>query len=213
MFNPLKFIKQRLIVPVVIRLLDWRYGLESEGDVKLEDLGIDPTDRTLYRPSSWFTLSKISRVISFTQDDVFVDFGSGKGRMVFLAALHPFRKIVGVEISQQLNEIARQNINRNLRKLKCKNIEIVTSDVLDFSIPVDMTIAYFYNPFGGDIFKKVIANIRSSYELHPRKLWVVYMSSRPNQHLESCDWLQRKAVSGDCYIYEPKIPACEVQCE
>lgn len=196
--------KHAVAIPVFVRLLDWWYGLESEKEVQLKELGIDPTDRQLYRPSSWFTMRDLAAVVPVTREDVFVDFGSGKGRMVFLAALHPFRKVVGVEISDVLNEIARRNIARNRRKLRCGNIEIVTSDVMEYPIPADMTIAYFFNPFGGDIFKKVIASIRISYEAHPRKLWIVYMSSRPNPHLEGSDWLQPVARKGNCYFYTPR---------
>jgi SAM-dependent methyltransferase len=203
------WVKHRVMVPVFVRILDWWYGLDSEGDIQLKDLGIDPTDRQLYRPSSWFTMRDLSAVVPLTDEDVFVDFGSGKGRMVFLAALRPFRRVIGVELSDVLNEIARQNVERNRGKLRCKNIEIVTSDVLEYPIPADMTIAYFFNPFVGDIFKRVIANIHASYQAHPRKLWIVYMSSRPNAHLEASDWLQSVAKWGNCHCYTPRaaLPA------
>jgi SAM-dependent methyltransferase len=201
------WVRTKVIIPAVLRLLDRWYGLETEGDIKLEELGIDPTDRQIYRPSSWFTLTDISRVIPFSKDDVFVDFGSGKGRMVFLAALHPFRRIVGVEISEVLNQVARKNIQKNLRRLKCRDIELITSDVLAFSIPADMTIAYFFNPFGGEIFRRVLQHIRESYEQHPRHLWVIYMSSQPNMYLEESGWLRRVALVGNSYIYEAPGPA------
>ena len=145
-------------------------------------------------------------MITITQDDVLVDFGSGKGRMVFLAAHYPFKKIVGVEISEELNQVARQNIERHLPELRSKNIELVTSDALLFAIPDDMTIAYFYNPFQGEIFKAVLANIHSSLERRPRSLWVAYQTSQmPNESLKHCDWLRFAAKSGDCYIYRAML--------
>jgi len=36
-------------------------------------------------------------------DFIFVDFGSGKGRALFVAAEHPFRQIIGVEYSRELH--------------------------------------------------------------------------------------------------------------
>ncbi len=42
----------------------------------------------------------------------FVDVGSGKGRALLLASDYPFRKIIGVELSPELDRIARANIAR-----------------------------------------------------------------------------------------------------
>ena len=42
----------------------------------------------------------------------FVDVGSGKGRMLFVAAEYPFRRVVGVEFSNQLHVEALENIKR-----------------------------------------------------------------------------------------------------
>src|ERR1700760_2411871 len=42
----------------------------------------------------------------------FVDIGSGKGRALLLATDYPFRKIVGIELSPELDRIARANVAR-----------------------------------------------------------------------------------------------------
>src|SRR5271168_5236996 len=42
----------------------------------------------------------------------FVDVGSGKGRALLLASDYPFREIIGVELSPQLDRVARANIAR-----------------------------------------------------------------------------------------------------
>src|SRR5580698_4756503 len=42
----------------------------------------------------------------------FVDLGSGKGRALLLASDYPFREIIGVELSPELDRIARANIAR-----------------------------------------------------------------------------------------------------
>ena len=42
----------------------------------------------------------------------FVDVGSGKGRALLLASDYPFREIIGVELSPELDRIARANIAR-----------------------------------------------------------------------------------------------------
>ncbi len=42
----------------------------------------------------------------------FVDVGSGKGRALLLALDYPFREIIGVELSPELDRVARANIAR-----------------------------------------------------------------------------------------------------
>ncbi len=42
----------------------------------------------------------------------FVDFGSGKGRALLLASEYPFKKILGLEFSPELHDVAVANIRR-----------------------------------------------------------------------------------------------------
>ena len=131
-------------------------------------------ERTWYLPSDWRDLRRALRGIEVGPVDVFVDFGSGKGRIVYEAARQPFGKVIGVEVSDRLNQIARKNIERNRHKLRCRRIDLVTADAVHFAIPDDMTVAYFYHPFSGDTFKNVIDNIVRSLDRRPRRLTIVY---------------------------------------
>jgi len=45
-------------------------------------------------------------------DYAFIDLGSGKGRMLFLAAEHPFLRITGVEFAVELHQRTLRNIER-----------------------------------------------------------------------------------------------------
>jgi SAM-dependent methyltransferase len=131
-------------------------------------------DRTHYLPSGWLDLRRSLPRRAVRPTDVFVDFGSGKGRVVYEAAKYPFAQVIGVEISAKLNEVARRNIERNRHKLVCRNIELVTSDAAGFEVPDDMTVAYFFHPFGGETFDAVLANIVASLDRNPRRLTLIY---------------------------------------
>jgi hypothetical protein len=131
-------------------------------------------DRTHYLPSGWLDLRRALPRRSVRPTDVFVDFGSGKGRIVCEAAKYPFARVIGVEISAKLNEVARRNIQQNRRKLACRDIELVTSDASEFEVPDDVTVAYFFHPFGGETFKAVLANIVESLDRNPRRLTLIY---------------------------------------
>lgn len=143
--------------------MDRFHGIETVGNVGLDELGVDLRNRVHYAPSGWAALTPVAKVVPFTPEDTFVDFGSGKGRVVLMAARkYPLKRVIGVEISDDLNEIARRNVAHNLHRLACRSVDIVTSDALSFQIPADMTIAYFYSPFFGDVFRGVVDNIGAS---------------------------------------------------
>lgn len=66
----------------------------------------------------------------------FIDFGSGKGRAILMATEYPFKDIVGVEFSEELHNIAVENIKSFKNdEAKCLNIKSVCMDVLDYQLP------------------------------------------------------------------------------
>jgi len=154
-----------------------------------------------YEPSNWLTLKRIDKIIHITPMDTLIDFGSGKGKMVYLAARYPLKKVIGVEISRHLHDIAKKNIAHNQKRFKCKNIRLVNADVLDFAIPDDLTIAYFFNPFLNEIFIQVISNIEASLKKNPRKIWVVYKNPQMKAYLDNCSWLTFVKIDHNIAFY------------
>jgi hypothetical protein len=132
------------------------------------------SERVIYEPSGWFYLRRALRRGDVRPGDVFVDFGSGKGRIVYQAARYPFARVMGIEISEHLNHVARQNIERNRRRLVCQDVELVTMDAVEFPVPDDVTHAYFYYPFEGETFRRVLDNIVESLDRRPRRLRLIY---------------------------------------
>lgn len=128
-----------------------------------------------YAASQWMWLPRALDRSEVGPEDVFVDFGSGKGRVVFQAAQYPFRRVVGVEISSALTEIARSNIAENRGRMTCLQVELITSDVTEFAVPDDMTIAYFFIPFTGSVFKRAIDRIVDSMDRRPRRVKLIYV--------------------------------------
>ena len=160
--------------------------IDTSEQVTPAQLGWEDPDRTRYEASGWFFLRRALRRRDVRPgEDVFVDFGSGKGRVVFQAAArYPFKRVIGVELAESLNVVARENLARNRHRLKCQDVEIVTSDAASYEIPPDMTIAYFYSPFTGELFQRVIDNIVASLERHPRRLRIVYGNPMLESYIE-----------------------------
>lgn len=131
-------------------------------------------DRVSYEASGWLDLRWALPRRTVSPTDVFLDLGSGKGRVVYQAAKYPFSRVIGVEISAKLNELARQNIERNRRKLACRNVELITIDAREFEVSDDVTVVYLYHPFAGETFEAVIGNIIGSLDRRPRRLTLIY---------------------------------------
>lgn len=82
--------------------------------------------------------------------------------------------MIGIEISAELNEVARTNIDRQGAKLRCRDIELVEADAARWEVPDDLTVAYFYYPFVGATFEGVIDNLVASHERNPRRMRLAY---------------------------------------
>jgi len=161
--------------------VDRRLGLETSDKVSASELGYDPARRTEYDPSRWNLLRSTLARDQVSSDDVFVDLGSGKGRVVLEAArLYPFRRVIGVELSRKLNDIAIDNLRRFKRPLRCTDVECVNADATEWVAPQDLTIAYMFNPFKGDVFSTVVSRLIDLVDRRGRPLQVIY--ANPVEH-------------------------------
>ncbi len=106
----------------------------------------------------------------------FVDVGSGKGRMLFVAAEYPFRRVVGVEFATDLHEQALANIARyRYAGQRCRDIASVHADAAEFEFPDGNLVVYLFNPFGPEVMGRMLANLERSIERRPRHVVVVML--------------------------------------
>ena len=137
-----------------------------------------------YTPTKWRTLREIFRNCSVGPDDVLLEYGSGKGRAAIWSAVHfPLRRVIGIELDEQLDAAAKANLARWNGRLLCKEIVFTCEDATEFEVPDDATIIYLGNPFAGDVFKKVLARIQASLARQPRSLLVLYYHPRMHDAL------------------------------
>jgi len=187
-------------------------GIDTSGEICLGDLGFDNPSFINYAPSDYYGFNKVMKLLNIREGkEVFLDFGSGKGRTLIMAAMFPFYKVIGVEVSEQLNAIAEKNIKRVNKRLRCKNIEFVTSEASKYIIPQEVSIIYFFNPFTEDVLSTVFSNIKHSIISVPRKIVIIYKNIT---HLEKSigkpKWLIKTSevstLFGQSYvIYKTKI--------
>lgn len=161
-----------------------RLGVHTDETIPLEELGVAGADRVHYGPSPWLVLPRLVPRRSVRPHDVFVDYGSGMGRVLVQAALrYPFRRVVGVELSEELNRIARENLERNRDRMRCRDVEVIAADAAEWAPPDDLTVAYFNNPFVGELFGRVLDNLVESVDRHPRRVRIVYRNPVEHERL------------------------------
>ena len=162
-----------------------------------------------YEPLAYRCIKKALALIESTPKDVFLDYGSGKGRAVLVAARQPFRRVIGVELLEKLCEIARANIERTRGKLICQRVEVIAADATEFAVPNDVTVIYLYNPFWGDVMTDVQQQILESLRRAPRMLTIINLI--PSQQVDAfskLNWLscqmERTELweNVDCVIYQ-----------
>ena len=153
---------------------DIRFGVRTTGHVDLRDLDLHSDDRVDYQPSGLRMLGQALRKIDVCESDVFLDLGSGKGRIVLQAARYPFRRVLGVEISPQLHRIAERNLQRRRKRLRCGEVVLVNSAAETYDIPDDVSVVYMFNPFCGTPFAKVVRALVDSHDRNPRPLRIIY---------------------------------------
>jgi SAM-dependent methyltransferase len=164
-------------------LIDRRLGIETSQPVDLGALGLDVENRVEYTPSSWLTLRRALRHVTVGRDDVFLDLGSGKGRVVLQSARWPFKRVIGVEISAELNAVAIANLEASRRRLLCQDVELAEADILDYRVPDDVTVVYAYNPVGGPVFDAAIRALVASFDQEPRRMRLLYRYPREHDRL------------------------------
>jgi SAM-dependent methyltransferase len=93
----------------------------------------------------------------------FVDVGAGKGRALLLAAQLPFRKVIGVEVSEELASTAEKNVMRwnQVARPKAK-VSVVQGDAAKFRWPRTPLLVYLYNPFACLLVEQMAENLTAA---------------------------------------------------
>ncbi|MFX0125713.1 MAG: class I SAM-dependent methyltransferase [Candidatus Hodarchaeota archaeon] len=161
-------------------LFTLRYGVQTKHIVpaKQLDMPIDIKEHSSNcSPTRYYILKQIfgSVNIPYTES-VFIDFGCGLGRVLMFVSQFPFKKIIGIECSQRLAEICRENLTRHYEKKnkKLPAFQIIQCDAGNYEIPVDANVFYFFHPFDDYVIRRVVDNILKSVNKRKRTLTVIY---------------------------------------
>jgi len=127
----------------------------------------------------------------------FVDLGSGKGRVLLVASHLPFARIVGVELSVELHQVAEENIRRyRSADQRCRTISPLCMDATKYAFGSEPLVLFLYNPFGESTIRQVLANLATSLRAMPRDTYVVHMNPRFEALLRSSRFLRKLSEGG-----------------
>jgi len=132
----------------------------------------------------------------------FIDLGSGKGRTLLMASDYPFRRIIGVELLDELHQIARRNIaSYHSERQKCFDIEAYSADARTFQFPQEPVVLYLFNPFPDYVLQAVLEKLRSSVASLPREVYVIYHNLVHEELFKSQSWLREMQRTHQYAIY------------
>ncbi|WP_040839044.1 hypothetical protein [Nocardia brevicatena] len=96
-------------------------------------------------PSELRYLSWAKDVLDLGPDDVLMDVGSGTGKAIdFFGMFTDAKKVYGMEIEPDFATFA----NQHAAGLGLNHVRTLNKDVLEESLPEDVTAVYFFEPFG-----------------------------------------------------------------
>ncbi len=144
-------------------------------------------DSVAYVGYSYVKLWKYVSLLRPSSEDVVFDVGCGMGRILCTFARRSVRKCVGIEISAELAERARQNAAQLKGRKAPVEIRVGDAAEADYS---EGTIYCFFNPFGIRTLQAVLQGIRESVESSPRRIRVAYFNAVFENVMESCGWLR-----------------------
>lgn len=168
------------------RSFDRSSGLDTAGR---EDPAYLSTDETLnahacaYEPIAEARMKALMALAAVDHPShTFIDFGSGKGKALILASDYPFKRIIGVEYSPALHEVAVENI-RKFPPLRCKDIQSVCADAATLDIPEGPILALFNNPFDETVMVRVVENLERAVK-RGQSVTIAYLNT---EHPEPID--------------------------
>jgi hypothetical protein len=158
---------------------DLEHGIETSQQVHASDLRVNSQnwmDGLNYQPTPVnLTREAIAALPINPAEFTFIDFGSGKGRVLFVASEFPFARIIGVEYAQNLHETACRNLQSYRGEAqKCGRIEAICQDMTTYDFPEGPLVLFFYNPAIESVMRTMAARIAAL----PQACWIVYVNAR-----------------------------------
>jgi SAM-dependent methyltransferase len=127
-----------------------------------------------YQAAYWSTLAVGMRGIRVDGNHAFMDFGCGKGRVLYLASWYKFGQIIGVELNPRMALIARRNVARARGRGRIRSVEVIEQDARTVPLPANLRVAFLFNPFIGEVFWTVASRLKENADRNGTPMRLIY---------------------------------------
>jgi len=167
---------------IVDRWWERSLGIDTKG---VKD--VNQPDANRYATFAYSSILKIIDHLDPGPEDVFVDIGSGKGRVVCCAAMRPIKRVIGIDIDRDLCGIARENAGQ--MRARRSPIEIIESAAQQYDYK-DCTKFFLFNSFGAATLQLVLQSISNSLTNNPRSIRFAYVNPMYERLLQELSFLE-----------------------
>jgi hypothetical protein len=178
---------ETILIIIYDLIFSLKFNIKIKESTPLELLNIDSGNKIHAIPYQgcsyyYFKMAFRNLPLDITRSSM-IDFGSGKGNVLLMAYNLGIKKVLGVEFAKELVEEGNKRIIKKLGKNYNSKIKIIHRDAVNFEIPTDYNVFFFYNPFDSVVFEKVLFNIDRSLEIKKRKIFLIYINVMVNIEL------------------------------
>ena len=172
--------------------------------------GNNRKEAEIYQGASYYLLEKIfTQLQKLNAPDDIIDVGSGKGRVMVVAAHYGFTRITGIDFAHALCLDAENNCRTITKCFPLVKWKVLHADAATFKFRKHDHVFFFFNPFKKTVMGGVIKNILQSLKECPRKIFVVYMNPQHKDLFVNAGFKEvgyiRKMRFVDAVIFEKNL--------
>lgn len=192
---------------------DRKFGTDT-GAFVVQIEGLDTTSpnwihSTRYRPTPATVFHKLMAALPIRHEEfTFIDFGSGKGRVLLLASEFPFKAIVGIEFSRDLHEVAQRNVARYKSLTQaCTRIDCLLLDATLYDVPLGPKVCFFFNPFHEPVMVQVVRRLEASLIAAPSPMFILYYRPALQHIFRDSKYFRELRTDQEYAIYQSTLGA------
>ena len=124
---------------------------------------------------------------------VFVDVGCGKGRILLVAAERKFKRVIGIDIAEELLDVARENVKQFQQHcVNTTQIEIIKIDATKFAWPPEKCVLFYFAAPSDDggVLNMVLKSAHRSFNENPREMYLILVNDYGEYRMDNLPFLK-----------------------